>query len=324
MRHDQLSKMLIETFFPDFFRLILPDAAPHLRLGEATFLDKELYTDWPTGRRRELDLLARVPVEGEEVHLLIHVEIETRARTGMDQRLWRYNMQIRLRHDLRVVPILVNLRGGRPGLGPEVLEDGFKFLPTTVFRYQILGLSGCRAAEWLPRPEPVAWALAALMQPGTWSQAELKLECLRRVQQGGVTGFRKEVLVNWIESYVQLSGEDAAEYQRLLAQEKNKEIRQMQLTWLGKAEAQGRMQGKAEGKAEGKAQGKAEAVEQMRRMVLQRIEKRFGVVPEAVQVKVQAMNSLKALVSLVEKLPLAPSAEDLLSRRRSRSKISVS
>jgi flagellar biosynthesis/type III secretory pathway protein FliH len=84
------------------------------------------------------------------------------------------------------------------------------------------------------------------------------------------------------------------------------------------------MQGKAEGKAEGKAQGKAEAVEQMRRMVLQRIEKRFGVVPEAVQVKVQAMNSLKALVSLVEKLPLAPSAEDLLSRRRSRSKISVS
>lgn len=132
------------------------------------------------------------------------------------------------------------------------------------------------------------------------------------------------MLVNWIESYVQLSGEDAAEYQRLLVHEKNKEIQQMQLTWLGKAEAQGREQGRAEGKAQGKAQGKAESIEQMRRMVLQRIEKRFGVVPEAVQAKVQAMSSLKTLVSLVEKLPLAHSAEDLLSRRRSRSKLSVS
>jgi hypothetical protein len=30
----------------------------------------------------------------------------------------------------------------------------------------LLSLSGCRAADWLARPEPVAWALAALMDPG--------------------------------------------------------------------------------------------------------------------------------------------------------------
>ena len=39
--------------------------------------------------------------------------------------------------------------------------------------------------------------------------------------------------------YVELSGEDALEYQRLLALQRNKEIRQMDQTWLGKAEARG-------------------------------------------------------------------------------------
>jgi predicted CDP-diglyceride synthetase/phosphatidate cytidylyltransferase len=111
MRHDQLSKTLIATFFTDFLRLTLPESALRLRLDEAIFVDKELYTDWPSGRRRELDLLVRVPVEDEEMVLLVHVEIERTARAGMDQRLWRYYMQIRLRHDLLVLPILATIGG---------------------------------------------------------------------------------------------------------------------------------------------------------------------------------------------------------------------
>lgn len=59
MKHDRLSKKLLETFFADFLRLIAPDAARRLRLGETSFLDKELCTDWPGGARREVDLLVR-------------------------------------------------------------------------------------------------------------------------------------------------------------------------------------------------------------------------------------------------------------------------
>src|SRR6185436_18090879 len=255
--------------------LTLADSAPRLRLDEAIFVDKEVFTDWPGGKRRELDLLARVPVEQEDVCLLIHVEIESQARDAMKRRLWGYYMQIRLKYGLLVLPILVNLRGGRPGVELVVMEEGFEPLATGMFRYRALGLSGCRAPDWLSRPEPLAWALAALMDPGEWSRAELKVECLRRVQQWGVAGFGKEVLVNWIETYVQLSGEDALEYRRLLALQRNKEIRQMDQTWLGKAEARGFEKGKArgreegikkgksEGKAEGRAEGKAEVVDQM-------------------------------------------------------------
>jgi len=329
MPHDQLAKTLIATFFADFLRLTLPESAPRLRLGEAVFVDKEVFTDWPEGKRRELDLLARVPVEQEEkICLLIHVEIESRARESMKQRLWGYYMQIRLKYKLLVLPILVNLRGGRPGVELVAVEEGFEPLATGMFRYRALGLSGCRAADWLVRPEPLAWALAALMDPGEWSRAEHKVECLRRVQQGGVAGFSKDVLLHWIDSYVQLAGEDAAEFRRLLALPNNKEVRRMEQTWMSRAEEQGFKKGKAvglekgmtHGFRKGKMAGKAEAIDRMKRTVLQRIERRFGPVTEPVQARIQAVTSIEALARLLEKLPSLRSAEDLLLRRNGKVK----
>src|SRR6185436_16235804 len=119
MSHDQLSKSLITTFFHDFLHLAAPDSARRLRPDEAIFLDKELFLDWETGGRRELDLLAKVPVATGGREVLVHVEIESKASAQMDQRLWRYFMQIRLKFDLLVLTILVNLRGGRPGRSEE-------------------------------------------------------------------------------------------------------------------------------------------------------------------------------------------------------------
>jgi hypothetical protein len=336
MRHDQLAKTLIATFFGDFLRLTLADTAPRLRLDEAVFVDKEVFTDWPDGNRRELDLLARVPVEQEEVCLLVHVEIESRASSAMKRRLWGYYMQIRLKYKLLVLPILINLRGGRPGVELVAVEEGFEPLATGTFRYRALGLSGCRAADWLARPEPVAWALAALIDPGDWSRAELKVECLRRVQQWGVAGFGKDVLLHWIETYVQLAGEDATEYQRLLALKENREVRRMEQTWMGRAEEQGFKKGKAvglekgkalgfrkgkmEGKAKGKAEGRAQAVDRMRRLVLRRVEERFGDVPEPVQARVQAITSIETLARMFEKVPSLRSAESLLPRRNGKAR----
>lgn len=309
MRHDQLAKTLIATFFTEFLHLTLPDSAPRLRLGEAVFVDKEVFTDWPPGgKRRELDLLARVPVEQEELCLLVHVEIEARASSAMRRRLWWYYMQIRLKYNLLVLPILVNLRGGRPGVELVAVEEGFEPLATGLFRYRSLGLSGCRAADWLLRPEPVAWAFAALMDPGEWSRAELKVECLRRVQQGGVAGFGKDILLHWIDTYVQLAGEDAAEYRRLLALQKNREVRRMEQNFMNRYEEQGFKK------------GKAEAVDQMRQMVLRRIEQRFGSVPEPVQARVRAIASIEALVKLLEKLPSLQAVDDLLPRRNGNAK----
>ena len=297
--HDQLSKSLIKLFFPELLRLVIPESAPRLRSRESTFLDKEDFTDWPAGGRREMDLVAKVPVEQEDLPVLVHVEIETDFSSGMDQRLWQYYMQLRLRHELPVLPILVNLRGGRPGIHQETLQEGFDGKTTSVFHYRVLGLSGCRAEEWLARPEPIAWAFAALMRPGRWSRAELKLECLRRIATSGVVGLRKQMLVNWVETYVQLTGQDALELQRLLDLEGNKEIKTMELTWLGQAEARGM------------ETATRQAVERMQRVVLRQIEERFGAVPAKVRRRIEAIDDLEPLATLAERVPFVPSIADL-------------
>jgi hypothetical protein len=109
-----------------------------------------------------------------------------------------------------------------------------------------------------------------------------------------------------------LAGEDAAKYQRLLALAKNKEVRRMEQTWMNRYEEQGFKRGKAV--------GKADALERMRRMVLRSIEERFGVVPEPVQERVQAITSIETLAKLFAKVPSLRSAEALLPRRNGKAR----
>jgi hypothetical protein len=184
-----------------------------------------------------------------------------------------------------------------------------------VFHFRVLGLSGCRAEEWLARHEPIAWAFAALMRPGSWSRAELKLECLRRIATSDVTGLRKQVLVDWVETYVQLTGEDARELQRLLEREGNEEINAMELTWLGQAEARGVEKGIERGRKEGITQGAEtatrQAAERMRRVVLRQIEQRFGPVPAKMRRKIEAIDSLEPLADLAEKVLVVDSMGEL-------------
>jgi hypothetical protein len=203
-------------------------------------------------------------------------------------------MQLRLRHELPVLPILVNLRGGRPGVYRGTLWEGFAWKKTAIFHYRGLGLSGCQAQEWLARPEPIAWAFAALMRPGSWSRAELKLECLRRIATSGVVGLRKQILLDWVETYVQLTEQDALELQRLLDLEGNEEIKTMELTWLGQAEARGI--------EKGAETATRQAVGRMRRVVLRQIEQRFGAVPTKMRRKIEAIDSLEPLADLAERV----------------------
>ena len=101
--------------------------------------------------------------------------------------------------------------------------------------------------------------------------AELKLQCLRRIARSDVAGLHKQVLVDWVETYVQLTPQDALELQRLLDLEGNEEIKTMELTWLGQAEARGMEKGIERGKKEGKKEGMAQGAETATRQAVERM-----------------------------------------------------
>ena len=107
---------------------------------------------------------------------------------------------------------------------------------------------------------------------------------------------------------IQLTGKDAAEYERLLSRSDNKEIETMQLTWAEKLEAKG--------EAKGVVKERARSLESFRRAVLRSIADSFGEVPESVRQRVAAIQAPEPLVKLAGRVLVAESPEDLFSRRR--------
>jgi Domain of unknown function (DUF4351)/Putative transposase, YhgA-like len=303
--HDKIFKQLLRTFFADFLRLVVPQALERLDLSSPELLDKELFAGGPQGRRRELDLLVRVR-NPEGRPLLIHVEIEARASRGMKERLWSYCNQIQARYDTPALTIEVCLKRGLPGIHLETWESPFG-PDFSGFRYVSFGLAGCRAGEYLDRPEPLAWALAALMDPGSWSRAELKMACFRRI--AGLRGRTDPfLLVDCIENYLQLEPREVAEFEALHSRKENQEVRAMTMTWSETQRAMGREEGLETGRREGLEKG---AQTGARQLLLHQLGKRFGPLPESVRLRVEAIDSLDLLTRLAERLLSVHSLEEM-------------
>ena len=104
----------------------------------------------------------------------------------------------------------------------------------------------------------MAWALAALMRPPEGKASRLKLECLRRLQAADLDEARRFLLVNCVETYLQLEGEEAKAYTTLLAAETNREVAAMEMTWADELEHRGWVLGQREGRQEGRQEGRRE------------------------------------------------------------------
>ncbi|MEM8933180.1 MAG: hypothetical protein AAGE94_18475, partial [Acidobacteriota bacterium] len=232
-RHDQLFKDLFQAFFHDLIHLIAPEAAGHLLLDRRRFLDKELFSDQPEGDRAEVDLLAEVPArDGPGKLILVHIEIEAEHRREMAQRMWRYYRLLRLRHpEQSVLPIVVTLRGGPGGVRwHRVHETLFGALEIGAFRYLAFGLSSASAEDYVDRPEPLAWALAALMAWSSGDPVEHKIACLQPIAKADLSELDRFQLLNIVETYVRLDENDAERYAEALA-EAPQEVTIMERTW---------------------------------------------------------------------------------------------
>jgi hypothetical protein len=189
------------------------------------------------------------------------------------------------------------------------LQDLDPSLPDS--RYIAFGLEGCSAADYLARSEPLAWAFAALMDPGPRSRAEHKLACLQRVLEARLDEARAFLLVNYIETYVQLSPEEAEEFAALGALESRRRVRVMPVTWAEKIEAKGRKEGLQEGLKKGAREEREKSLRTLRRAVLRQLEDRFGPLPAGIQDRVAEIPSVPRLVRLMERALRARSLGEL-------------
>ena len=309
--HDRFFKTLLRAFLPDFLAVVAPRVAEQLDLSRAIFLDKEFFGG-TTGRRGEADLLVQVPLlrdAGRSV--LIHVEIESRARKGMARRLWRYRNQILAVYEGQVLSVVLYLRGGRPGVRLEPMEEDTIGPEVGDLRYLAFGLSGCRAEDYLARPEPLTWALTALMRSGSLGRAEHKLACLRRIAEADLDEDRRLLLVNCVETYLQLSPRETAEIDALRAREENREVHAMEMTWADRLREEGWKSGRQEGREEGRRREREKALRALRPLLLELLGERFGPVPERVRSHVEEIESVERLTRLARLGLTAESLEEM-------------
>jgi len=129
------------------------------------------------------------------------------------------------------------------------------------------------------------------------------MACFRRIAAADLSELQRFLLVNCVESYIQLSGRDAVDYARLAERAENGRAVAMQLTWAEKMEAKYRKQGLVE--------GRSEALEQLRAIVLYQLEQRFGPLPERTKRRIRRLRSLRSLRQIAEQVLVANSLRDL-------------
>ena len=336
--HDRLFKTLLRTFFPGFLGLVVPDLAERLDAARAIFIDKEFLAEEPAGKR-EADLVARVPVKNDDV-LLVHVEIEARAGSRMPYRLRAYAGRIQAAYGEQVLSILVNLRGGRAGVHQVSLESALASPELSPFRYVVFGLARCAGAAYLANPEPVAWALAALMSHDKESRPAYKLRCQNRIVEARMSRDRRILLLDFVEAYLELTPPEAAAYKVLSARNRRR-TRAMLMTWSERLKEEGKQEGLRRVKQErqlgkqegirlgeqkgvkrgeqkgirlGKREGLQEGARSLQQVLLRLLDQRFGPLPESVHRQVEAISSLPRLTRLAEQVLTVSSIRELRLR----------
>jgi hypothetical protein len=223
----------------------------------------------------------------------------------MGRRLFLYRNQIQAVHASLILSIVLYLHRGGAGVQRFGLAGSVPDLDLEGFRYTAFGLAGCDAAEYLARPEPLAWGLAALMRRGPLTRPELKLACLRRIAAADLDDARRILLVNCVETYLELNSDEAAEYARLSKVRENREVKKMATTWSERIEAQGiekgLQAGRREGEKAGRREGLQEGVQAVRKILLSLLEQRFGPLSEATRERVESISSLDRLARLSER-----------------------
>jgi hypothetical protein len=313
--HDRLFKTLLRAFFPGFLGLVVPDLAKRLDAARALFIDKEFLAEEPAGKRAA-DLVARVPRRDDGV-LLVHVEIEARAGLQMPRRLRAYAGHIQAAYGEQVLSILVNLRRGKTGVHQATLKGDLIAPELSPFVSTVFGLAGCTGAEYLAKPEPVAWALAALMRRGEESRPAYKLRCQSRIVEARMSQDRRILLLDFVEAYLVLTPPEAAAY-KVLSARNCRRTRAMWMTWSERLKAEGKREGLKLGEQKGlklgEQKGLQEGARSLQQVLLRLLDQRFGPLPESVQRQVEAINSLRRLTRLAEQALTVGSLRELRLR----------
>jgi hypothetical protein len=300
--HDQRFKVVLQAFFAEFFRLFFPAWAERFDFSQIEWLDKELFPEPSQGKRRFLDLVAKVstrqvapgqrPGEKDSWIALIHVEIEhEEAVAPLRPRVFHYYQHLRERHGLPVLPVGLYLRVGLEGVGIDVYEERFWDLRPVHFEYLYVGLPTLDAIKYVEGDNWLGVALAALMRIPKGQEAWLGAEALRRLRDAPLTDQQRFYLAECVQAYLPLDAAQQKQFEQMLASEPYRGVLGMRTTWFEQGEAKGLERGQ-------------------RAILALQLEERFGPLQPQVRERLEAL-STDQITDLARRLLRAKSLQEL-------------
>lgn len=235
-----------------------------------TFLDKEVYTDFPVGARRKLDVVAKVWTrEGTVERVLMNYEfqeeddlvsatppdpralewlIREKRPLPLPLRMMLYTATLQLRHfPTPVLPVCTWFTGGKGGIGSERYDYALLGAGLGVTFYRVCVPDLC-AEEYVEQDNPVAYGLAIRMRRQRMSNVELTLACRRRIVRSDLTPLEKDLLWTFNHTYARLNKDEEAQMQAIVEKPENRDINESNLTWAGKLIKEGELKGELKGK----------------------------------------------------------------------------
>jgi len=304
MSHDQLFKTLLRVFFADILALFLPALAARLVPASATFLDPEAFLDVPQGQRRIADLVARVPLRPSPAPLpdpnifvprdaiLLHLETQAQPDPTLPERLRIYNTALENREGLPALSVAF-LPFGNGGAGPRraarLMQYGLG-LDRRYARldYWLIGLRDLDAWRFARSRRPVGVALAALMRPGSEGRVALKLAIVRKLGASVLDDARGALLVNCVQTYLQLTDAEQVEYARR-SREEDGMAETTELTWVEQMEARGEA-----------------------RLMTRQLRTRFGAIPDDLETRLTSLDTA-AMERLADRVLQVHSLDEFLA-----------
>ncbi|MCP3961901.1 MAG: DUF4351 domain-containing protein [bacterium] len=162
------------------------------------------------------------------------------------------------------------------------------------------------AAEFLARPEPLAWAFAALMRRDKGqSRPELGVTCFQRIIAAQrLSHRRRSLLCQCVMAYTARNRNEAREFDKILNQVEDEEVRTMttsvlemwQLRGLEEGRRKGLQEGLQEGRQEGLQEGRQEGRQEGQRqgeaaILLRQLTRRFGKLSPSVEERLRSADA---------------------------------
>ncbi len=290
-QHDQLFKRLLNLFFAEFMQAFFPEASRLIDFQEVHFEPEVVYTDTPLGERRQIDVLVKTRLIGEDGMVLVHVEPQAQYQRTFNERMFLYFSYLYHKYRLRILPVAL-FTYDEEREEPDNFEIGFEFLDVLRFRFYKLEPKKLNWRDYVKADNPAVGALMSKMCYTKEEKVQVKIEFVRMLARMRLDPARISFLINFFEYYLKLN-------------EHEEELFRREMGKLDKGEAAVIMQVAT---WEEELQIKAE-VKHARKTINRLLDSKFGNTPIGIQEKIGQIDDLTILDEVLERLFTADSLE---------------